>query len=348
MFTFLLEAVCFDSIKKISIVFRGRRNDEPDVVFINDKPFGISICYGVLRCFSTHTRNITEININSCMTIRTKPRLSFKDLLNILLENGQKHKWKLRSMSLFFEELPLTLLRRFIIFAANTLEELKVHPFFPYFSKKFPAKQLTRCIKLQELTLGAAAFDLDGIQPILQSQLELVVFRICLAPDYCVTIAAILKRFRRTLKELCCDPTENLSFDKLLNNFGENDEPIGKLEYFNCTWIADLLENTNVEKLFRLFPKLKKISAFENYNEAPFNVFARQFLKLFRYHPAKRQFKMISSFYRGTELDLVGVRLAEAFPPEEYTWEIKLVNDEPEEIVIQLGNAKITLFCLCW
>ena len=115
MFTFLLEAVCIDSINRIEIVLMkkttaGRtwplpgRSRGKNVICLNGKFLTIPTVRKALNNFCSKTKNIGEIvvcdNLHGYWT-----QLTVESLVKILLKNGKKNNWKLKSLHLHMEEV---------------------------------------------------------------------------------------------------------------------------------------------------------------------------------------------------------------------------------------------------
>ena len=351
MFPFLLESVCFDSIKRLDVGFIKVFNKNCSVMEINGQKFeNDTLGLKVLAFFSSKTRKITEINVVDY----AYPRFDMTPVLETLikiLENGVKNNWMLEILHFSVRSI-LPQLRQFVVFAKDTVKDVRLHAHFCLPFTDIHLEEVSKCYKLQVLDLGHAKFSIEHLSPLLQSsELSLVVLRISLFPNALSEVTAILKRFRRTLKELSIDLPQSLALKRLLERFEENDEPIGKLEYFNCLWIDRIkLATPYVKKLFQLFPKLNRIGTVKLFEEEYLYEFARQFLQLFRYHTNICSHTVVTSFYCGIAQTDLSKRLLEAFPPEKYKWEIifYITTNEMDKIVIQQGNAKITLLCHCW
>ena len=326
------------------------------VIFINGERCNIRDGVKILRYFSSKTKNITEIHIYDCIDLRIHGfSVSFlmELMLQSLLENGKRYCWKLKVLDFSSREIILGTVRRFLNFAKDTLQELSFHKYLPLSSIQVPSEEVSHCHNLQELDMGGVQLDLHALNPLLRpSSLSLVILQISLFANGVTELVAILKRFRNTLQEIYCTPLGTISLKELLNKFEENDEPVRELRLFNCTWWSNIAENEiiDVKKLFRIFPSLERLTMFEYFIENSLYQFARDFLDLFRYDSTLRKFTSVSSFYRGIGVETIGNRLVEFFPPPQYSWEIKTksIYTEPDKIVIQRGNAQITLLCQCW
>ena len=104
MFTFLLEAVCFDSINRIEIVLMKKktagqttRSRGKNVICLNGKFLTIPTVRKALNSFCSKTRNISEIIVCDKFPLSRLLRHPeggiIKSLLKILLKNGKKNNW---------------------------------------------------------------------------------------------------------------------------------------------------------------------------------------------------------------------------------------------------------------
>ena len=318
-----------------------------DVIYINGECNSSGDFDKILRYFSSKTKKIIAISVYDRTTLLQRHQEFLSNFWEILLENSEKNNWKLKVLEFSASQLPLEYIRRFLKFNTDTLEELRLCTRPNNSCEKFPLEDLGRCLKLRKLDIGEYNFDLDTLNPLLQSsQLRLTEFRSKLSSNAAIELVAILKRFGPTLEKIYCNPPFTLSLGQLLNKFEENDGPFRDLRHFYCTWLTDIYgdENIDVKKLFRLFPNLQTLSKTVFIGNCLYQ-FARDFLDLFHHDTVEYKFALVTTLYYGPRVDLYCNLLVEAFPPSLYKWVSIITSEDVYEIVIQRGNAQITLHC---
>ena len=350
MFTFLLESVCFDSINRIQIGLMKKKNERrttkmnrgKNVICLNGKFLTIPTVRKALNSFCSKTRNISEIIV--CDNLHGhRAQLTVKSLVKILLENGKKNNWKLTHLHLHIKQV-FPEIEQLIDFSNRSLLKLNL---LTSYQSTISNETIQQCLKLQQLTFGFR-ITFTNVDTFLQSsELPLKILRISVPIN---RIVAILKRLRTTLKVLIFDPTRlyYYSISGFLDAFEDNEEPFEPLLglYFRQLIPVDpyfIMKDTDVVKLFRLFPNLQKLKTLTRFSLGCFQ-FARIYLDLFRNHAIVRHFMFIVNYFRvDPQSERFHITMRNHFPSGQYTWYIDCrYNNCQELVVIQQGNASIS------
>ena len=296
MFTFLLEAVHFDPIRKLSFHFeteyvRCTTGWAFDCLTINRK-FTVSLkerfngkpkWYAIVDFFSRKTRNIENISVKNLSP--DKFPYIHMELLPILSKNCKHNEWEINCLNFRvgvktlpeavtgYLSLPLDFLDTLRISASDG----EVHATT---EEDFPMEQIAKLKNLQELSFNwNIIFYLHQYKNILHLPLRFLEIRhndgyntdlnpkrINAAIDI---LSEILFSFRQTLQELIfehLEPEEFLSVVKLLNHvetlFEFNKElkaPFLYLEKLTCPNLHIPTEENEISRLLDTFPNLKML-----------------------------------------------------------------------------------------
>ena len=369
MFPFLLEAVCFDSIHKLSMVTLN--NQPPSIIVINGyrcvlDDDAINTTIDILDYFTSKTKNLKHIEFDLKLNQFTrKHSISFNLMLDVVLKNGRKNNWKLTRLLFICDKLTITI-REYLKFSENTLEELFLstwtfHPITWFLSsgpgtvsvivKKFPLPEIGDCTKLRLLDTGKRTIwtDFYSSTSLKTSPCTPPIENLTLHIVNITVLDSILCYLCETLQKINFTTWyEDISLCELINKINEKDIPSQELrQLHSMSWGQfDLFDNVDVRKLFLRFPKLESLAIFHYFNEEIYYKFAKDFLDLFHQHSSKRNFSIRSAVYRGKGLNTIKDRLNETFQ-QCYHWEF-VVDFTTQRIEVWRGNARIMLCCSIW